>query len=95
MVIKSSSVAWIPYYFEGETGFYVWAIFAGVHLICQWYLLVWNLKHKGRSAYNLFYLFVPCIGAIIFLCIRNQEQLASDLAMEENIKKHMLGSVEK
>ena len=48
-----------------------------------WYLLVWNLKHKGRSLWNLLYLLLP-FGAIVFLCVRNQEQLAKEKAeMEE------------
>jgi hypothetical protein len=51
---------------------------------------VWNLKHKGRSLFNLFYLLIPFgIGGIIFLCIGNKEQLAEERMKEEKKKKEL------
>ncbi|KKM05680.1 hypothetical protein LCGC14_1751670 [marine sediment metagenome] len=43
-----------------------------------WYLSVWNLKHKGRSAWNLLYFLLPYIGSIVFLCILNKDQQRED-----------------
>jgi len=54
----------------------------------QWYLSVWNLKHKGRSLWNLLYLLIPYIGGIIFLCISNKDQLAKENAEREEREKY-------
>jgi len=45
-------------------------------VVSSWYLAVWNLKHKGRSLWNLLYLLLGGIGSIIFLCVQNRDQLA-------------------
>jgi hypothetical protein len=37
------------------------------------YFPLWNLKHKGRSLWNIFWLFAP-FGRIIFWCIKNRDQ---------------------
>ena len=47
--------------------FYLW-------LVGLYYLMIWNLKHKGRSKWNLSYIFVPFIGFLIFLCISDKKQ---------------------
>jgi len=54
----------------------------------QWYLSVWNLKHKGRSLWNLLYLLIPYIGGIIFLFISNKDQLAKENAEREESEKY-------
>ncbi len=48
--------------------------------IWTWYLLGWNLKHKGRSLWNLLYLLIPYVGGIVFLCISNRDDLAREKA---------------
>lgn len=53
-----------------------------------WYLSVWNLKHKGRSLWNLLYLLIPWIGGIVFLCISNKAQLAKENAEREEREKY-------
>ena len=53
-----------------------------------WYLSVWNLKHKGRSLWNLLYLFIPWIGGIVFLCVGNKDQLAKEKAEREESEKN-------
>ena len=50
--------------------------FLFLSIVLQWYLSVWNLKHKGRSLKNLLYLLIPWVGFIFFLCVSNQAQLA-------------------
>lgn len=40
------------------------------------YLMVWNLRHKGRSLWNLLYILIPYVGEIVFLCVGNRGQLA-------------------
>ena len=57
-----------------------------------WYLLVWNLEHKGRSLWNLLYLFIPWVGGIIFLCVRNRHQLEElKKQQEQDIKEAFEG----
>lgn len=41
-----------------------------------WYLMVWNLRHKGRSLWNLLYVLIPWVGGVVFLCVRSRGQLA-------------------
>jgi len=49
------------------------------------YLLVWNLKHKGRSLWNILWLLLNIfgIGGIIFLCVKNQTQLRKEAEKEK------------
>lgn len=64
--------------------FALWSILGIVYLSGLIYLLVWNVKHKGRSAFNLFYILIPFgIGWIVFLCINNRDQLAKEKAEDE------------
>ena len=56
-------------------------------VILSYYLVIWNLKHKGRSAWNIFWQLVPYLGSIIILCIKNQEQLAEEKALMDKIVK--------
>jgi len=53
-----------------------------------WYLMVWNLKHKGRSSWNMLYVLIPWAGGIVFLCVSNRDQLADEIARRE---KRVLG----
>lgn len=48
----------------------------------QWYGAVWNIKHKGRSAWNILCLLIPAVGLIVFLCVRSQDQLEAEKASE-------------
>ena len=52
-----------------------------------WYLMVWNLKHKGRSLWNILYLLIPWVGGIVFLCVGNRDQLADEIAKREEHEK--------
>ena len=61
-------------------------LFSGA-VVWGWYLLVWNLKHKGRSLWNLLYLLIPWIGGIVFLCVSNREQLAKEKSEREESAK--------
>jgi len=64
--------------------FGAWAILGIVWLTGLLYILVWNLKYKGRSLFNLFYLLIPFgIGFITFLCINNREQLAKEQLIKQ------------
>ena len=56
-----------------------------------WYLLAWNLEHKGRSLWNLLYTFIPYVGVIIFLFIRNQHQLEELRKQEKAIDEMFEG----
>ena len=56
-------------------------------IVGVWYLVVWNLKHKGRSLWNLLYLFIPWVGWIVFLCVSNRDQLATERAEREEREK--------
>ena len=47
-------------------------------VIWGWYLMVWNLRHKGRSLWNMLYALIPWVGGIVFLCVRNRDQLLWD-----------------
>lgn len=53
-----------------------------------WYLAVWNLKHKGRSLWNLLYLLIPYVGGIVFLCVNNKDQLAKENAEKKEREKY-------
>jgi len=55
----------------------VGAVFAFLAVFWGWYLLVWNLRHKGRSLWNLLYLLIPWVGGIVFLCVSNRDQLTN------------------
>lgn len=48
------------------------------------YILLWNIKHKGRSAYNLLYLLLP-VGWLVILCIRNRSQLTEDNKIQKEL----------
>ena len=65
--------------------FAMWTVFGIIWLVGSWYLLVWNLKHKGRSLFNLFYVLIPWVDGIVFQCVRNRDQLAEDKAMMDKI----------
>ena len=53
----------------------VFGVFGILFIIWFCYLVVWNLKHKGRSLWNLLYLLIPQFGFIVFLCVNNRDQL--------------------
>ena len=57
-------------------------------ILWAWYLSVWNLKHKGRSMWNLLYLLIPWIGGIVFLCVSNRDDLAKEKAEREEREKY-------
>lgn len=67
----------------------IYLVFAFAGAVSLWYLLVWNLRHKGRSLFNLFYLLIPWIGGIVFLYIKDREQLAEEKMREEKRKKEL------
>lgn len=53
-----------------------WVLYA-TFTIWFLYLLVWNVRHKGRRLWNLLYLLIPSIGFIVFLCVNNRDQLST------------------
>jgi len=72
--------------FADEAGFILFGALGVVWFGGLWYLLVWNLKHKGRSLRNLLYLLIPFgIGPIVFLFVSNQEQLAREKEIRDKI----------
>jgi len=57
-------------------------------VVWGWYLSVWNLKHKGRSLWNLLYLLIPWIGGIVFFCISSKDQLDKENLEREEREKY-------
>lgn len=57
-------------------------------IVGVWYLMVWNLKHKGRSLWNLLYLLIPWVGGIVFLCISNKDQMAKENLEREERERY-------
>ena len=64
---------------------YVYYLYSAMipYVVFLCYLCVWNLRHKGRSLWNLLYLLIPQIGGIIFLCVRSRVQLVEDRKGED------------
>ena len=71
---------------DEEMGYILFEALGVVWLGGLLYLLVWSLKHKGRSLCNLLYLLIPGgIGFIVLLFVSNQEQLAGDKEIRDKI----------
>ena len=64
--------------FESSQSVVLYVLFVAVNIIFQWYMCIWNLKHKGRSMQNLLYLLIPYIGGIAFLCVGNRVEMERD-----------------
>ena len=69
-----------------DTAFNILVIVCVLYILGEWYLMIWNLRHKDRSVFNLLYLFLP-FGSIIFLCINNREQLEYERRATEQREK--------
>lgn len=74
--------------FGDSVSFNLWLASWIIWLAGMFYMLIWNLKHKGRSAFNIFYLLLP-FGSIIFLCISNREQLEQDKHERQERDKYL------
>ena len=79
-LLPASVVMGIGVATNSEGMLWIYMLLVWCAIIWGWYLMVWNLRHKGRRLWNLLYLLIPWVGGIVFLCISNRDQLAVDKA---------------